>query len=302
MVVHTESADLTKLIDIARIAHKYTYKSTESWCLDAIHTFLKRKPTSSSPFSFTSLRNSSSSIASSSSSSSGSGSSSVGFSGSISQLSGLIRLAVMCEHATLLGTMVSTLRDLMGTSIQFAYLGVRLADELDIRELRGIAYMEIMHKPTVMQRSGSTEDDAMQLSEGDTDEEGRLVISTAQQLRLLSGYYRLTRTWETLRTQAVPFEHSPACTAQYHMHACAQSWVDFWKEKTKADTVLSLGLADVTGKLRCAYFISLSCRDGRLIYVAYGQGVDQGTRTLGKRNVHAPRLSCGRQACDTGSH
>jgi hypothetical protein len=38
--------------------------------------------------------------------------------------------------------------------------------------------------------------------------------------------------------------------ATWHQHGCTQSWNEFWKEKTKSDGVLSLGLADVLGRLR----------------------------------------------------
>jgi len=77
-----------------------------------------------------------------------------------------------------------------------------------------------------------------------------LIVSPAQQLRLLSGYYRLTRTWERLRANPPHFEHSPTCGATWHQHGCTQSWIEFWKDKTRSDAVLALGLADVLGRLR----------------------------------------------------
>lgn len=118
-----------------------------------------------------------------------------------------------------------------------------LADELDLRTLRGVAYLEMMQKAVVVKRSSSVD-------EGEVDEDGRLVINSSQQLRLLSGYYRLTKTWEKLRTTPPAFDHSPSCGATWHQHGCTQSWLEFWKEKTRGDAVLSLGLADVLGRLK----------------------------------------------------
>lgn len=169
--------------------------------------------------------------------------------------------------------MIGLLRQLMSSSLQYAYLAMTLADELGLKTLRGVAYLEVMHKAVVVKRtkvdviakqqaapqgesvvsvapaannsSGTTGD-----QEGDIDEKGRLIVNRAQQLRLLSGYYRLTGTWERLRLAPPPFEHAASCSATWHQHGCAQSWLEFWKEKTRSDNVLAMGLADVLGRLR----------------------------------------------------
>ncbi|KAF7364885.1 BTB domain-containing protein [Mycena venus] len=265
-VIHSSDADLTQLMDIARIANKYSFKTLETWSLDAIQEYVNRKPSPiltsiPPPNSYTFSPNSPSMSAHGSSTPIE----------STAQLTRLIRLAQMCNHEKLLSTMISLLRQLMSSSLQYAYLAMTLADELDLRALRGAAYLEVMQKAVVVKRAkvdpikrkpasvvagpststGTAPADATaDAEEGDVDEEGRLVVNRAQQLRLLSGYYRLTGTWERLRTTPPHFDHAPSCGATWHQHGCTQSWLEFWKDKTRSDAVLALGLADVLGRLR----------------------------------------------------
>ncbi|KAF7298745.1 BTB domain-containing protein [Mycena indigotica] len=258
-VVHSESADLTQLMGIARIANKYSFKSIETWSLDAIQEYVNHKP---SPI-ITSIPPPHTYVFSASSPEGNN---------APRQLTQLIRLAQLCGHDKLLSTMVSLLRQLMSSSLQYAYLAMTLADELDLRVLRGAAYLEVMQKavvvkrtkidpikrrpatmiagPSVAQSTDDLDSATEEANEGDVDEEGRLVVTRAQQLRLLSGYYRLTKTWERLRITPPHFDHAPSCSATWHQHGCTQSWLEFWKDKTRGDAVLSLGLADVLGRLR----------------------------------------------------
>ncbi|KAJ7758087.1 hypothetical protein DFH07DRAFT_741785 [Mycena maculata] len=271
-VIHSSEADLTQLMDIARIANKYSFKTLETWSLDAIQEYVNRKPSPiltsiPPPNSYTFSPNSPST-----SSLTPGGATPIE---STAQLTRLIRLAQMCNHEKLLSTMILLLRQLMSSSLQYAYLAMTLADELDLRALRGAAYLEVMQKAVVVKRAkvdpikpkpapvagpstgtgagplpADPSDAASEASEGDVDEEGRLVVNRAQQLRLLSGYYRLTGTWERLRTTPPHFDHAPSCGATWHQHGCTQSWLEFWKDKTRSDAVLVLGLADVLGRLR----------------------------------------------------
>jgi len=175
---------------------------------------------------------------------------------------------------------------MMSVSIQYAHLAMTLSDELDLRTLRGVAYLEVMQKAVVVVRddlpvvrrgvrrgrkvvnedvdidsdggeeglgeddAGEEEDEREEEEEEIIDSEGRLIITRPQQLRLLTGYYRLTTSWETHRTTPIHFDHAPSCGATWHQHGCTQSWLDFWKEKSKGDSVLGLGLADLLGRLK----------------------------------------------------
>jgi hypothetical protein len=154
-----------------------------------------------------------------------------------------VGLAQECAHARLLDTLVKLLTGLVARSLPLAHLAACLADEFDLRTLRGHAYLEIMHKGTFVAAHGAT-------PPGDLDADGRLVLTVPQHYRLLAGYHALTGAWEALRTKPPAFEHAPNCGATWHQHGCTQSWLEFWKEKTRADNVLALGVADVIGRLR----------------------------------------------------
>ncbi|EDR13128.1 uncharacterized protein LACBIDRAFT_322584 [Laccaria bicolor S238N-H82] len=255
-IVTTPSADLSQLIDIARVSNKYAFKTLETWALDAIQVYVNRKPCPilsaiPPPASYTfPAQNASASAVE-------------GTAANTDQLTRLIRLAQLCGHQALLDTMIDLLTQLMTSSLQYAYLAMTLADELDIRALKGAAYLEIMQKATVVTAVGvdltkptpgfgglGASNTSTFSSTTPVRKEPRLLITPSQQLRLLSGYYRLTRIWESLRTTPPPFEHAPSCGATWHQHGCNQSWVEFWKDKTRGDVVLGKGLADVLGRLK----------------------------------------------------
>jgi len=261
-IVTSPSGDLSHLIDIARVSNKYSFKSMETWALDAIQDYVNRKPSpilSSMPSPQSYTFNSPDSPTNPTQAE------------TADQLTRLIRLAQLCSHDRLLATMIALLRQLMTSSVQYAYLAMKLADELDLRTLRGAAYLEVMQKAVVVKKvrvdvlkpsnvsnlvpgdatgTGLPVQDNANAAEGTVDNEGRLIITRAQQLRLLAGYYRLTSTWDQLRLTPLHFEHSHSCGATWHQQGCTQSWLEFWKEKTRSDSVMNLGLADVLGRLK----------------------------------------------------
>jgi hypothetical protein len=223
--LRTATGDLTHLIDIAKLSNKYAFKSLETWALDAIQDYVNRTPSPLFPDPATAAAPHPETAA---------------------QLARLTRLARMCGHDRLLATLVALLRQLMAHSVPYAYLAMTLADELDLRALRGAAYLEVMQSASVVKRAcgggGNTE--------GTLDTAGRLVITRTQQLKLLAGYYRLSAAWDRLRRTPLQFEHAHSCGATWHQQGCTQSWLEFWKEKTRSDGVVDLGLADVLGRLR----------------------------------------------------
>lgn len=163
--------------------------------------------------------------------------------------------------------MIHLLRDLMVGSVQYAYLAMTLADELGLRTLRGVAYLEVMQKAVIVRSprvdvyhkgpliqsslaSDTTDTLTPNNAASDAEDKGRISLTPQQQLRLLAGYYRLTETWEELRRTPPHFDHAISCGATWHQHGCTQSWLEFWKEKSRSDAMLSLGLADVIGRLK----------------------------------------------------
>jgi len=261
--VTSPSADLDQLVAIARIANKYAFKSTETWILDAVQKFVDQKPSPVSPIihtspygvPFTHLA-----------------AVSVSYNPKVAdteQLTRIIRLAQTCNHERLLSTMIQLLKDLMIGSVQYAYLAMTLADELGLRTLRGVAYLEVMQKAVIVRSpsidimhnapgtsqpslvsDGNTLPGNDNQSLSDVEDKKRISLTSQQQLRLLAGYYRLTETWEELRRTPPHFEHALSCGATWHQHGCAQSWSEFWKEKTRGDALLNLGLTDVIGRLK----------------------------------------------------
>lgn len=237
MALRSPEADLSRLIDIAKVSSKYSFKATETWALDAIQEHLEQKPShlnNGIPLAFAFPLHTRGSA----------------FWESKEQIGRLFRLAQLCSHSRLLDTMIHLLRQLMSASLHYSYLAMTLADELNIRDLRGAAYLEVMQKAAFV---CARENDDRMYMEGDIEETSggmqRLVVSPVQQLRLLSGYHRLSKAWERLRAVPPHFEHAPSCGATWHQHGCTQSWTDFWKEKTKTEGILSLGTANVLGRL-----------------------------------------------------
>ncbi|KAH9947628.1 hypothetical protein B0H21DRAFT_821784 [Amylocystis lapponica] len=224
--VHSADADLAQLMDIARVSNKYSFNSIETWALDAIRHYVNRTPSplfSASPYTIVC-------------------GSEVKISSSGAQISQLLRLAQMCSHEPLLSAIISLLTQCMPQSIQLVFLAMSLADELDLRVLRGVAYAEMLRKEAYLTlRSGQGSTDGLTVDR-------LLVVSPQQQLRLLTGYYRLSRVWERLQVRPFDFRHAVICAVW--QARCMQSWLEFWKEKAKCDNVVALGLADVVGRLK----------------------------------------------------
>ncbi|GJE97124.1 hypothetical protein PsYK624_133350 [Phanerochaete sordida] len=249
---------LNRLIDIARVSFKYHFRSVETWALDVINEQVNRKPAPPIfclPSTTTALLHTSNTLTASASSfatQAPQATSPQAIASNGALISRLMRLAQLCAHEKLLYTMISVLKMLMGHSIQYAHLAMTLADELDLRPLRGVAYFEVMQNAHVVvpQPRRARADEASPERWAVLDADGRLLVTPAQKLRLLTGYHRLTLVWERLRATPLPFEHASACSATWHQHGCTQCWLDFWKEKTRSDAVLQLGLADVLGRLR----------------------------------------------------
>ncbi|KAF7422481.1 hypothetical protein PC9H_010637 [Pleurotus ostreatus] len=258
-IVTSPGADLDQLIAIARVANKYSFKSIETWSLDVIQEYVTRKPSPilnaiPNPNSYMFLPHS----ADSSTPHSPLTATNIEYT---AQLTRLIKLAQLCSHERLLNTMITLLKQLMSSSLQYAYLAMTLSDELGLRALKGPAYLEVMNKAVLANEIGvglplrpkSTTNSNSDLSEPSEDGHvsgGQLVISSSQRLRLLSGYYRLSSLWEGLRSCPPSFDHASTCGATWHQQGCSQSWLEFWKEKTRTDAVLAISLADILGRLR----------------------------------------------------
>ncbi|KZT64283.1 hypothetical protein DAEQUDRAFT_678817 [Daedalea quercina L-15889] len=245
-VHHDPSVYFPRLMDVAKLSNKYSFKSIEAWALDAVNDLVLREQNNIGlsallPYDLSHVPQ-------------------ITFTPTGQLFSRLIHLAHACGHESLLNTMINLLRKRMRQAIDYAYLAMTLADELDLRKLRGAAYMEILRRGSLFPSSspfsspipGSIQ--AQDREESSVEEEqiahNELLMSPEQKLRLLSGYYRLTASWESLRRHPLSFDHAPTCGATWHQHGCSQSWLEFWKEKTRCEAVLDIGMADVPGRLK----------------------------------------------------
>lgn len=246
LAVHNNPSDFPRLLDVAKLSSKYSFRCVEFWALDAVNELVIRDQNDVGlsallPYDLTRAPH-------------------ITFTPTGQLFCRLIRLAQACGHDALLSTMTNLLKKRMRQVVDYAYLGMTLADELDLRKLRGAAYMEILQRgslfPPPSPSSSPTSGDASIPSQEETTVEkeqvahNELLMSPEQKLRLLSGYYRLTASWEFLRKHPLPFDHAPTCGATWHQHGCSQSWLEFWKEKSRCEAVLDVGMADVPGRLR----------------------------------------------------
>ncbi|KAK2465401.1 hypothetical protein APHAL10511_002755 [Amanita phalloides] len=231
----SEGGNLALLIDITHIANKYSFKSTETWALDAIYKRVIQYTNSPKPDGTTPQ---------------------LSLDMTLNPITRLLRLTQICNHQPLLDTLISILTQLTKSSIRHAFMAMAIADELDIPTLRGISYLEVLHNYPIdkwsmpaLVHTGQNGESASGAQKDSSDDETS-VITPSQRMRLLSGYHRLAKTWERLRTTPPEFEHALACGATWHQQGCTLSWMDFWREKSRSEGVLSLSVADVVGKLK----------------------------------------------------
>lgn len=236
-IVTSEGGDLVQLIDIAQVANKYSFKSTETWALDAIYRRVTQhtvpSPSDGTPVSQATSTNP------------------APLNMTLDQLIRVLRLTQLCHHQRLLDTLVSILTQLTKSSIRHAYMAMAIADELDIPSLRGVSYLEVLQNCSIDKWFMPDFAAAPQpIVDKDPPGEDIPVLTLPQRTRLLTGYYRLARTWERIRAVPPEFEHAQACGVTWHQHGCTLSWADFWREKSRSEGVLCLGAADVLGKLK----------------------------------------------------
>jgi hypothetical protein len=162
--VHAPGADLDRLVSVAAAAAHYGFKAVETWALDALLEHAARKPCpllGPEPLPPPPAR---------------------------ARLRRVVRLAQDCAHARLLDTLVKLLAGLVPRSLPLAYLCMALADDFDLRTLRGHAYLEIMHKDAVTVFRAPADPDTSEpgtpvpafWEPGEVDASGRLVITTGQ--------------------------------------------------------------------------------------------------------------------------
>ncbi|KAJ3989201.1 hypothetical protein F5890DRAFT_1549835 [Lentinula detonsa] len=224
-------AQITRLIGIARFAHKYAFRTTEGWALSVLTMCVCQAPDTPSGHD----------IHGDVEVDTEAGRSIVS---STELLIQLTEVAVLCTHDELHEAVEPIWADLLfAGQTQDIVSAMGLADRYksQLRPLLGLAYYLMMLKGKeewTKSASGDVEDDS--------EKKKKPRLSRDQRIRLLSGYYNLSRACEALPTNPPKLTHHPSCfmpaqqaqqtiglggagSAAAHAHArCGESWDTLW--------------------------------------------------------------------------
>ncbi|PCH40289.1 hypothetical protein WOLCODRAFT_136764 [Wolfiporia cocos MD-104 SS10] len=188
MLATTAEANSTQLVNLARMAHKYQFRSIETWVLGALHIFYSRAgafdavapappmlPHSNASYEAPSLVQ-------------------------------LTELAALCERPELLDLMIARWKKQIGEGKDLA-LAISIGERLNLRPILGLAYHAMMLKGRAF---------------WDTEP----ALTREHRVRLISGYYNLTKMWEALPAQPPPLSHNQRCTGQQR---CTRAFGQLWK-------------------------------------------------------------------------
>lgn len=221
MTAMTDDANCMQLLHIARIAHKYQFKSIETWASTALSRYYARI----GAFEGLSTLNNDSDDPNTPS------------------LTQITELAGLCENHELLEAAVDKWRRLVSEGKDVA-LAISLAERLNIRPLLGLSYHSMMLN-------------------GKAHWDSEPLLARNQKVRLLAGYYSLSKLWESMPSQTPPLVHSVRCTSQQR---CNRSWVQLWRLILEKGTgILPLQTGDVLGKLMLAESCMKAVVEGELL-------------------------------------
>lgn len=195
-----EGIDL-KLVHLARITHKYHFKTIEAWSLKTLTTFFGNS-TGPVPMQF---------------------------------LIGSTEAAILCDSTGLLSLVVTKWKGYIGSGQNLA-IAIGMAERLNLRELLGLAYHAMMLKGRKFWESDPT-------------------ITRSQRIRLLSGYYTISKLCETLPSTVPSLDHHASCMRR---DQCELAWTNLWKAITSGggggirDQMLNLKSSDLLGKVMFA--------------------------------------------------
>ena len=214
MVVTTADANCTQLVNLARITHKYQFRSIESWALSALHTHY------SNPNAFDSLPSShppalphphQPTVESQSPS-----------------LVQITELAALCDRGDLLTSAVARWKRQIGEGKDLA-LAIEIGERFNLRSMLGLAYNGMM----LLGKSAWDQDP---------------LLTREQKIHLLSGAYSLGKLCDALPSQPPSLSHSARCTNQQR---CNKSWAGLWKAVLDSSLQLMPGMQreDVLNRL-----------------------------------------------------
>ncbi|KAJ8084985.1 hypothetical protein PM082_003762 [Marasmius tenuissimus] len=170
-VPNTQSA-VVRYINLARIANKYSFRTTENWALHVLTVCQTNSSVVPPPPILTQLT----------------------------------EVAVLCNHEELHEAVEPMWADLLfAGQTEDIISAMTVADKLNLRPLLGLAYYLMMLK-------GREEWDSS-------------TLTREQRIRLLSGYYNISRACEALPTTAPTLVHHSTC---FINAKCGEAWQALW--------------------------------------------------------------------------
>jgi len=214
MIAMTQEANSTLLLNLARISHKYQFRSIETWSLGALHNLYSypgaidalpsvHPPALPHPHPHHSETPSPS-----------------------PSLLQITELAALCERADLLTIAVQRWKRQIGEGKDLA-LAIEIGERFNLRQMLGLAYHAMMLK-------------------GKTHWDSEQSLTRDQRVRLLAGYYNLSKLWDTFSAQPPTLQHNARCTSQQR---CSKAWGLLWKAALDATSPMTLSKDDLLNHL-----------------------------------------------------
>ncbi|OCH92656.1 hypothetical protein OBBRIDRAFT_791103 [Obba rivulosa] len=210
MLATTPDANCTQLLNLARITHKYQFRSIETWALSVLHIHYSRP----GALDNMSPMNAPMSL----------------LHPPLTDGPSLVQvteLAALCERPDLLEIATTRWKRLIGEGKDLA-LAIDIGERFNLRSMLGLAYHAMMLKGKAY-----WDIDAM--------------LTREQRIRLLCGYYSLAKLWDTLPSQPPIITHNARCTSQQR---CMKAWGAVWKAVLEMGTqvIPTLQREDVLAK------------------------------------------------------
>lgn len=223
------SEGVDTLCAIACITNKYHFTSTETWAINTIYDRLAGTDKVFEPnISWTSAR-----------------------------MGRVLEAARLCGHSDLENAIVFLWKKRLTQEEVSPGPALAIADKYGIRSLVGAAYYtQLMQmRPgfvTIEEekcRTAKVEGDVTTEVIGEGLDEDFVQLSAEQRIRLLSGYWSLTRLWKyELSRRAPNFAKPDGCT--YHQHGCLSTWTMGWIDTAVSPAMFDYPPADVIGRLQ----------------------------------------------------
>ena len=213
----TPDANPAQLVALARITNKYQFRSLEQWALGALNTYYTRSgafddvPTTHPPtLPLGPLP--------------AHGASTPPLQPSLTQLT---ELAALCERFDLLDAAAARWKRLIGEGKDLAQ-AIVVGERFNLRAVLGLAYHAMMLK-------------------GKAAWDADAYLSREQRVRLLCGYYALSKFSDALPANPPVFAHGPRCTSQQR---CTKAFGGVWKTILETGTqMISFQREDVLGRV-----------------------------------------------------